>query len=323
MKNNNIQAAFAIMFSMLITFVSCEREDDSEMPNAKQAECIKYAANDNIPDAQQWNLSVTRKSPSLSKGYYIDLSLLGKGYEFDSCTYRKNRNVHYKVMKIYRRNSNKYFYIMMENLNINLDTGCCAYNRSESNAAKYGRLYSWFAANAAAQDFTMKVPIYKANGDSIPGYTVKGRLPNEEDIYDLLEVESLGMNCYKGFSIDDCYDQGLADDSKHMYYDMFLFGMEDADADDTKAFPRLGGGYSDPHNCSQMFAGLNEWGQYWTSVAHLNCSSGHKPFRIDYKDNSGNTYNFVASAYFSTNVTVYDNERLSVRYVFEPKYLGQ
>ncbi len=321
MKKIIKKTLFALaIISFMISIVSCEKEEVTISTHSDDEECRMYAANEYIPYGQQWNLSVLSPN-AISKGYYINLSDLGKEYQFDSCTYKKDKSVRYKVMKINRRNSDKYFYIMLENLSVKLDTGCCAYQYSEANAAKYGRLYSWYAANALAQDFTMKLPIYKVDGTVIQGLTVKGRLPNKEDIYDLLEVDSLGYNYDNGFSIDDCYDQGVADVSKYMYYDMFLFGIEDADADDSKAFHCLGGSYSDPHNCSQTFNGLNQRGSFWTSVSYLNSKSGHQPLRIDYKNNSGNTFNFVASALFSVNATIYDNERLSVRYVFEPKYL--
>lgn len=39
---------------------------------------------------------------------------------------------------------------MIENLDLDVGAGCCYYNNDSSNAAQYGRLYTWEAAQAAA-----------------------------------------------------------------------------------------------------------------------------------------------------------------------------
>lgn len=79
----------------------------------------------------------------------------------------QNTNYSIKVLRVDRKSEpGKYFYVMIDNLDVKLDTACWAYADIPSNANKYGRLYTWHAANALASQITMWLPKYKESNPS-------------------------------------------------------------------------------------------------------------------------------------------------------------
>ena len=304
-----------ILFATLITcsglFFSACQDEEFEKNKITQESSIVH-----IDQAFNQSISALRSIPtqqSLSKGYYMDLSFIDEPIEYSECVYIPDNTIRYKTMKVKRRNSDKYFYIMVENVGVRLDSACSAYNNLESLVPKYGRLYTWNAANALAPHFKMTLPVYNANGDSITSSVARGHLITAEDMYDLLEIDSIGMNPDLGYSVDDCNNNW-----GRFYADAFIFGIESADADPTKGYASLAGCYSE-HISPIHFWDLNLLGGFWTDMHYDSFTSSHQPLQLRLVDN----WNYVYYCLYGHNVAVYNSDRLSVRYVFEPRYLNR
>ena len=259
-------------------------------------------------------------SQGLSKGYRMQNSNIETAYvTSDDGKYT------YKVMKVYRRNSNHYFYIMMENLDCPYEAptdtqiSCWTYGGDESNAKTYGRLYTWEAANALRHKFSMDLAKYAADGVTvrIPDFTCFARLMNKEDVLDLLESDTIGNLYYNSISLNDDYY-----DKDSCYYDAFVFGTEHAHGNEANAYHSLGGMrdmYYTEHVLyeeNHYYWDKNKMGHFWTSEKPGKSDKEHIPLHIMRRSVTGTVYEFVA--FWNAG---WDNRNgFSVRYVFEPSY---
>ena len=228
----------------------------------------------------------------------------------------------------------KYFYVMLDNLNVKLDSACWAYGDDESYVNTYGRLYTWNAANALAKKITMRLPAYKADNPieklGSTSLTVRARLLSIQDWKDIV-----GCDNTKDYSVYDEIDaQGHPFIGMPMYYyDAFVGGLEgpgeDEGADHTRGFHTLAGMRNSEISDQRYW---NEWINGWYNLMHregrLWLNDGvvlPKPYRNSYYALIINTqpslYTPVAYDYKAWIPNTYlDNYGYSVRYVFEPQY---
>ena len=220
---------------------------------------------------------------------------------------------------------------MTSNLNVKLDTACWAYGETEHipyeyNVSKYGRLYTWDAANALAKKIQIKLYSYDKNNPTqkkspVRQY-VQARLLSQQDILDILESENLGYNEYTIDDNDSFGDDGFFGMGFH-YYDVFLGGIDGPSEDDnepdySRGEKSLGGFRNSDVNSyylNNWYCGLNELGLFWLNNTGYP-ESGYSPFHRIFNVEYNNEYNYVANI----NVGFLNQHGMSVRYVFEPKY---
>lgn len=348
---NNFKILIAVLFASSFSFSSCDKDvTDIEI---EQDEPVISELIDNNPlvidsKKQEWHFSL--KPRKLTKGmlvneaeYYESIIIpLRKVYGDDyklidtiNFTY-KNRNYDIKVLRVDRKSEpGKFFYVMIDNLDVRLDTACWAYGDNESNVKKYGRLYTWDAANALANEIPMRLPVYDANNPMQKKFggalkmSVKAKLLSRQDILDIIECEAIGDLTKNGYTLDDlneqCWNNIHADAGPLFYYDVFVGGLECSNVDGrdyAQGEHTLGGmrnTYRQPQwawsdwNGDGWYKGLNEFSKIWTSEGYADI---HYPLQIErkYKENL-----YEYSAFI--NSMLHSNEfGYSVRYVFEPLY---
>ncbi|MBQ4407545.1 MAG: hypothetical protein II852_11135 [Bacteroidales bacterium] len=343
--------AFAALIAVMLAGVTaCEEEVEQTTDDENEAVNTQETVADDevlVVDGKrmEWTLPIRRNG--LSKGVIADEKSLYSeidellGYDDDcrmlkTVTYRhKNKDnsiTTYKipVMRVDRRSEpGKFFYVMLENLNVKLDTACWAYGDNESYTNKYGRLYTWKAANALASKIKMSLPTYKASNPtetliSTP-LPVSARLLSEKDVRDIIECDAVGTVEGEGYTIDNNYEApGHGDfDIPLYYYDAFIGGLEgphDENPDYERGEHSLGG-YRNVIQQEKWLWGvwingwytrLDERGFFWLLDTSYPETTGHCPLRIIKNEK----YNY--SAYI--NVRHSDKFGYSVRYVFEPRY---
>ena len=299
----------------------------------------------------EWKFSLPEKKKSISKGilygrdYYQELENAYNNSEyynddglFKTITYshkEKNGSVtkyNIRFMKVDRKTEpGKFFYVMISNLNVKLDTACWAYGQTEyipyeHNAAKYGRLYTWDAANALAKKISTKLYKYDKNNPKIKKSSVRlnvrARLLSQQDVLDIIERDHVG---YKEYTIDDNddpdYDDGILEMGFH-YYDVFLGGIDGPASNETIDYSRglisLGGFRNTEDNkyyLNNRYLSLNESGMFWLKEAGIPTTDYyelHQTFEVLYN----NDYNYTAFI----NVGHLNQYGMSVRYVLEPIY---
>ena len=357
---NNFKIVIVALFAASFSFSSCEKDvNEFETINNESVFTEGLEKNPIVIDGKkmEWNLSLS--SRKLTKGlilderyYYTQATELlqleyGAGYKLIETlrfTYNK-KNYEYKLLRIDRKSEpGKYFYVMIDNLDVKLDTACWAYGNNETNVKKYGRLYTWFAANALANKISIKMPVYKANkptetllNDTSIKLPVKARLLSYKDVCDIIECNTIGHLPENGYTINKHREDQMDDNiPKHgmfdlplYYYDVFLGGLEGPSNDDNdidySRGERILGGYRDadipPYSSGNGdYARLNRQGFIWTREKPDNSlpdtKVSHFPLIIEQLDNHNRVYNYSAHI----NSGAGNKHGYSVRYVFEPMY---
>lgn len=252
----------------------------------------------------------------------------------------KNQNYETKLLRVDRKSEpGKYFYVMIDNLSVKLDTACWAYADDEENVQKYGRLYSWRSAQALAKEITMRLPVYEANNPTQKKFggklqlPVKARLLSRKDICDIIECDAIGHLPENGYSLDNLLEQcwdNLHAEYPLFYYDVFVGGLDGSDNNYIEYFRgehSLAGGrgaFQQPewawpyYDGYGWYNGLNRVGFFWTCDTDFPKNpTAFFEFRIEREDVEGRLYNYVA---FINSMCSIDGGGISVRYVFEPQY---
>lgn len=324
-----IFCTFVLLEFLCFVFSACQKEEAIEAQGIQEeTACSTVSANTGDVlvyngKPMRWEMS---KSISLSKGKNINScdwfdfanSIYGLDIDTSSCRYANDPSVRYKTLKVYRRNSTKYFYVMIENLDIPWSSGCYSYKNNDIYVSNYGRLYTWGAANTIASNFKMDLEICNSTGSRVllSPYTVSGHLPTMEDILDIMEADSICHLPQYGKSMEYYYDNI---ESYKLYYDAFVFGIETASGNPAGGYHTLAGGRNGTYGVPELdlYSNINKEGYYWTSATNGYATTAHYHFRVLRQDNY-NTYDYVAFI----NFMLENNCGCSVRYVFEPKYMN-
>ncbi len=337
MKKLYYFSAVATMAVAMLCGTACQEEEEVKVSNETITNVVVNKDSVLTIDGKrmEWNFPLPERKKSISKGvlmdeteYYQTLQeILSDRKLIDIVTYSyKKIEYKFKVLRVDRKTEpGKYFYVMIDNLDVKLDTACWAYGDDERNVKKYGRLYTWYAANALAPKIKMGLPRYKNNspmlttkGDTIL-FPTKGRLLSSKDVLDIIECNAIGNLPKNGHTIDDIDDSS---DYPMYYYDIFIGGLDgpkNAIPDYSRGEKTLGG-FRNTFRQNQMYwdywingwyTALNKEAYIWLKdeAAFGTC---HCPLEIDYNDD----YNYVAMI----NAGHADAYGFSVRYVFEPIY---
>ena len=297
-----ILAMVVLLVMAIVSFSSCEKEEASGGGRSDSLPNVIYAPvkGENL----EWAFNAP--TPSLSKGFWThDSWELGKAYCKD------DRSHSFVTMKVYRRNDpDKYFFVMLTNLDIKADKHCWAYNDDERNVGKYGYLYTWMKAKELGEKVYMELQGRNRRGDIIPK-KICGRLMTFEDVKDILEADVVPEHDYEGNQLNG---NNLPATDGDLYYDAFVFGVEKTDDFDGPAAQHTLGGNRNTEWNTQIdrYGGLNSWGNFWLD---------EKEYNPDYHYfltvlRGGGKQKFDYSAY--ANHMINDYNGLSVRYVFEP-----
>ncbi len=307
MKKYFILLKAAIVMFAAFTLYSCEKETETI------SQSVIEQSTDSIltinGKRMEWKLNL-KNGNKLSKGFHMNTSDLG--LEFGTAYYTQDPSKRYTTMKVRRRNSERYFYIMIENLDIELDTACWAYKNDESYVSKYGRMYTWNSGHALAKKINMKLPVYDTDGNVIAkSVGTPGRLLNTEDVLDIIEAETIGNLPTCGYHAESDYEKWGS-----FYFDTFVFGVEDADGDLSKGHSvlsgnRLGGG---------GYTGLNKAGYYWMDDGVDFIKKAHYEFRFA-KETHTETDVLNYSAFI--NSLAANSFGHTIRCVFEPRYVNK
>ena len=331
-------SAVATMAVAMLCGTACQEEEEIKVSNETITNVVVNKDSILTIDGKrmEWKFSLPERKKSISKGVLIDETSYYNQYIQDQYPDRKltdivkfsykSKEYEFKVLRVDRKSDpGKYFYVMIDNLDVKLDTACWVYGDDERNAKKYGRLYTWYAANALAKKITMGLPKYKNNHPILRNdkdtilFPTKGRLISTKDILDIIECNTIGNLPKNGFSVDDI---DMTDDYAMLYYDVFIGGL-DGPLNGTPDYSRgekTLGGYRNTFRQDPMYwnywingwyTGLNQVAYIWLKdeAAYGTC---HYPLEIDYDDD----YNYVAMI----NAGHEDKYGFSVRYVFEPIY---
>ena len=282
-----------------------------------------------LPESEQLLWRTHKSKNTLSKGYTLNLN---DSIENGIAYYKPNKNYKYKTIKVKRRSdTSKYFYVMIENVGVPVDTVCWAYGDNENNVSKYGRLYNWNSANALAKNMYMDLPIYKKDGSIfVKSFPTQGKIMSIEDFKDIIDSQNDTLpNKVNEYTITDEYIRG------NMTYDAFVFGLDDAELNDSCAFHSLGGFRNTicqpqyAYYINGWYAHLNRAGDFWVSSPeddYINPAYPNDTQQYHYVLNLMYMYDnfglgiFVDYYDFEASITVSYHYKFgfSVRYVFEP-----
>ena len=293
-------------------------------------------------DGKKMEWTFPARHISLSKGIVVDEAnyyplvewTLGSDYKLIDTVDFDYHNVNYsmKVLRVDRMSEpGKYFYVMIDNLKVQMDTACWAYADDESYVSTYGRLYTWPAANALASQITMTLPVYSAANPSqqisgVPDQPVQAKILSWQDVCDIIECDTIGhMPCY-GYTVDQTLEPTVPGHGMLniplFYYDVFVGGLEGSGYTDYSRGLHTLGGFRNTIQQDPMYweYWVNGWYTRINSYAciWLSNRSGsennpyHYPLDIQYDNN----YNYTACI----NAGHWDKYGFSVRYVFEPVY---
>lgn len=292
-----------VVFVMaIVSFSSCEKEEASGGGNVDSLPNVIYAPvkGENL----EWSFDAP--APKLSKGYHHDADW----WEYGTAYYKDNTSHTFKTLKVYRRNDpDKYFYVMLTNLDIKADKHCWAYNDDERNVAKYGYMYTWMKAEELARKVYMEFYLPAPRTGNLTLSKRFGRLMTFEDLKDILESDVIPEQAKDG-------NQLREDNGGDMFYDAFVFGPEYAYGDFTNPAQHTLGGNRAPDWYTEKemarYGGLNLWGNFWLN---------EKEYNPDYHyfltvQRGGGKEKFDYSAF--VNHMMRDYNGLSVRYVFDP-----
>jgi len=300
------------IISVCLSFSSCEDEKIEIVDNdnfCNNSSLSQFEVVEINGKKLEWSFRCVDKGNILSKGIIFDETWLQtkEAYLLSDPSYK------YTVIKVNRTSEpGKYFYVMIDNLDVPIDTACWAYNNQESNVALHGRLYTYNTAQLYSKRIVVKLPIVK-NGVEIGEFPTPGRLPNMTDICDIIQSPSIGNLPDRGYDLYDELSNNLYNGDFNFYYDAFIAGLQDRNYDKTSGYKSLGGYRDTPyHNAPEKFGGINEAGYFWTSESTPDNS--HYPLEIEYKHNGKETYFYSAFV----NSACWNKYGFSVRYVFEP-----
>ncbi|MBR6277468.1 MAG: hypothetical protein IKR41_01740 [Bacteroidales bacterium] len=294
MRKNYLFSAFAVLMFAILCGISCQEE---EVKISEENFTSSYVNVDSVltidGKRMEWKLSIPPRKKSLSKGILVDeatyYASLNEYFPNDyklidtiKFTYKK-KNYSYKVLRVDRKSEpGKYFYVMIDNLDVKLDTACWAYADDESYVKKYGRLYTWNSANALAKKISMKLHVYDKDNPTNKLFDTKlpvaAKILSFQDVCDIIECDGIGNMPYNGYTIDDNelspghgnYDFPL------YYYDVFIGGLEGSD--DDYDYERGEHTLAGLRNTGQQpkwawdtwingwYTGLNEVGYIWLST---------------------------------------------------------
>lgn len=314
-----------------VCFVACQEEDnvaidsDSGGIQGDNAMTIVDTALSIVSDGVRWHYIVPSKKETISKGFSFETDESIISY----CQFSSDGQDAYPVMKVQRRNSDKYFYVMVKNLDLPYTNGGWAYGDDERNVDTYGRLYTWTAAYELQNSVKMKLPIYKADGTplkvggNICYASVYGKFMSHQDFDDIIECDTVGWLPESGYGIEDMYMT-----SNNFYYDTFLGGIETGSGMESDAYGSLGG-FRDtqaqnnaPLYVNYFYLNLNREGGFWLKEGTgRDLNGGHRVLNICrtyYSWYSETTTYYDWTAY--SNVTRSNKYGYSVRYIFEPVY---
>lgn len=353
MKINVVKSIATTFIVAAFTLSSCDKDElQNSGKSIMQTENIVtegYVKNPIVINGKKQEWTFPSKHTKLSKGmlvneaiYYAEINELlqeeyGRGYKLiDTLKFTyKNTKYSIRLLRVDRKSEpGKYFYVMIDNLNVKMDTACWAYADNERNVSKYGRLYTWHAANALAQEIKMKFVTFRASNptDTLirTKLDVKARLLSRQDVCDIIECDAIGHMPYNGYTIDAA-DNDATEKVHGMYelplyyYDVFVGGLEGPIGDDPTDYSRGLHTLAGFRNTSQQperfwntwvngwYTGLNNMSFIWLKDQEpLFGGDCHYPLEIDYNEN----YNYTAFI----NAEHWDQYGFSVRYVFEPRY---
>ncbi|MBR6279029.1 MAG: hypothetical protein IKR41_09800 [Bacteroidales bacterium] len=322
MKYNFFKPIVTVIAIVSISFYSsCENED---LVVAESSNKIDLDQNEiPLPDSIAKTWIIPPHESKLSKGFVQDERSLYSLEDFDETDsllksvryayHRVNKDIKYEVMKVYRRNSDKFFYVMTTNLDYKVGNGCWVYNNDEKNAAYYGRLYTWETATKLASEFFLNLPLYNKDGKKLlDSYPTPGRLMKFEDVCDIIERDNIANLPQYGVSIDDFY--GFVDDSLMLYYDAFVGGL-DLKSDNLPARVLAGG-----RSREGVYSYLNDFGEFWLINGNPASPEFHYTLCIEkyFRGANHSVEYFNHAAY--VNHMIMNTNAVSVRYVFEPIY---
>ena len=291
-----------LLLMAIVVITSCEREDviESGVLKSDSLPNVIYAPvkGENL----EWSFNAP--APKLSKGYHHDETW----WEYGTAYCKDDASHTFKTLKGHRRSDpDKYFYVMLTNLDIKADKHCWAYNDDERNVGKYGYLYTWMKAKELAKKVYMEfyLPAPRTGKPSLS--KIFGRLMTFEDVKDILESDTIPEHAEEG-------NQLREDNWGWMFYDAFVFGAEYANEDYT--FPAqhtLGGNRNVEWNTQiDRYGGLNAWGDFWLDEAMY--TPDYHYFLTVARGGGQQKYDY--SAY--VNHMMNDYNGVSVRYVFDP-----
>jgi len=296
---------FAIFFIAILFFASCQKEElVVESTNETTNNVFVSSGFFSEPAIINGDSIVFNFQKNVTKGFTNDLILEQKIIK--DYPYSTTSNT-YRVIKVVRPNG-RYFWIMIDNFKY-ASSGSWIYGFNNSNLDISGRLYNWNAAYSNRTKIMMMLPKItapsKIASDPIskdpPLYPVFGRLPNFQDIKDLLESSSIANSAMNGTNVFE-----------HDYFDAFVFGLANANWDATKANHTLGGWRDNligTPGTNAEFSDINVRGRFWTN--EIDTPGSHYPLEIS-------NLEYFWSAY--VNAGHADGYGFSVRYVFEPIY---
>lgn len=214
----------------------------------------------------------------------------------------------YKVLRVQKPGTNRYFWIMIQNFKRSATSGSWIYGNNPANLTTHGRLYNYTTADNLKTKVKMYLPMYnndgteyKVNGNTVMTWRT-GHLPNMDEINALLETTSIGNLP----SIGTTVWQGSL-----FYYDAFLGG----DIQYTGTADATLSGWRDrieiaPGNTE--FNHLHLWGRFWSSISEPGFTTTHHyPFEI--KDESTDYVAYI-------NALHNNGFGFAVRYVIDPYY---
>ena len=228
---------------VLASFISCVQDSaddfDIEMNVNNEFSAVDSASSG---IETQWYIKMGGSRSHLSKGL-----LWENDVETDYAYYTKDASKKFLMMKVDRiTEPGKYFYVMLSNMDVKIDSACWAYDYNEANVAKYGRLYHCQAGKALCKEIAMNLPVYNAdgtpyrnrNGDPVNS-NVRGRMLSLQDVADIMERMEVGCMGKDVYSLmDSCI---MCNDA--LYLDAFIAGIESGDYDMSCVEHTLAGEY--------------------------------------------------------------------------------
>lgn len=318
-----------LIASVGLMLASCDKEDGIVSSEGNQEfqisgnQCVSVVTDPaNIESVK--TIATFKPGTHLSKGYFGPIDWL----ELETAEYVDDPSFTYQTMKVYRRSDpNKYFYVMLTNLNIPDSAVSWSYANNRANDQLYGRLYSRDGADMYATKVKMYIPVHKT-GRPPRNANVYGRLMTEEDLCDILEIDSFDSN--ETYDLSSNYQIRAWD----MYYDAFVFGLGD-DASESASYHTLAGWRNSasiydpmlhltPEQLHQMeiayeagyYTQKNHKGMYWMN--YVNPVNDASDVLIIYRHNYWDDDDYWRADVGPFANHSYDWYGFSVRYVFDP-----
>lgn len=328
MKKHFLRFAL-LMAGAVMFFSSCEKEEVTNIVSSNTGEVNELAAMDYVLDPENMDegrlIAMFKPKHNLSKGYCGQIDWLETG----TAVYVDDLSFSYRTMKVYRKSDpNKYFYVMLTNLNIPDSAVSWSYAKDKTNDQLYGRLYSRLGAEMYCHKVKMYTDVHRPNRPIRKG-NVFGSLMTEVDLCDILEIES--------YNPDEVYDLvNYPSWGWDMYYDAFVFGLDD-DASEEASYHTLAGWKNPtsiydprlnatPEMIRQMeiayeagyYSQKNHRGMYWMKHKDPVTDGSQVLSILRHNYWSDDDYWRVSVSTYGTNP--YGSYGFSVRYVFDPFY---